>query len=601
MKKTLFFLICIALIFSGCKDDDTPTGDLSVTVILNGYGYVKNANVYTNPPSVQGLTDQYGSVLLKGLEAGSYEVYASHDSIGAGKATVYVKDHSLNEVSINIIKGVFTGIAPVIDIILPGLPAEFSAGEEITFSAQVSDDKTAPENIALLWESDKDGVLNTSSPNSSGVATFKKSDLSSGTHSIKITATDADGFKSSRVFILSTDSPQPIKLTEAKKEDGGVVLKWEKYPGSDFQKYEVYRSDADCSPSSATFLTSITNIETVSFTDLLPPWEFTVCYHVKVINTSNKSRISNSLTVDNPAGAIFTFIPKDFLKHPTQNFLYLIDQGAQKLIKYDYTLKQIVQETTLQGTPGTCDIGDNGFGVEIYVPINDGWIYVYSADDLTLKATINVGIKPGTVVVNGLGHVITSLYPSPWWEDPVRSFSRATGILIDGNGDFEGDRLRMIPGKNEIISISTSVSPVDMEYFKLGSTGEIALHVDDTYHGDHPLDSRIFRISDNGEYTITGSEGAVYTANSAMEYRGQLQHGTLAFSDFAFSSDGSIIYAATSNRKSIQIGHYPSLVRDNEILTRGFPVFVIRDGNRLICLSKTSESSQNSGIEIIDL
>ena len=281
--------------------------------------------------------------------------------------------------------------------------------------------------------------------------------------------------------------------------------------------------------------------------------------------------------------------------------IYLIDQAGQKLIKFDYINLEVVNETNLQGTIGYSDIGDNGYGVEIYTPSDNGYIYVYNADNLSLTTSINTGLKTASVVTNGLGHVIASVEPSPWWEQPIRTYSRESGIHIDGNGDHERDRLRMIPGRNEVISITTTVSPVDMEYFKIGSTGEIEIHQDDQYHGDYPLNPRIFRVSDDGTYSITSEDGAVYLANSSMEYKGQLQHGTLRFSDFAFSDDGAIIYAATSNRKSIQIGHYPSLTRDDEFLTKGFPILIIRDGDKIISLSKASENAINTGIEIIQL
>ena len=205
------------------------------------------------------------------------------------------------------------------------------------------------------------------------------------------------------------------------------------------------------------------------------------------------------------------------------------------------------------------------------------------------------------MVTNGAGYIVASLQPAPWWEDPVRTYSRSNGMLIDGNGDFDRDRLRMIPGSHEIISISTGISPTDMEYFLLNENGFIEEHHDDDYHGDYPLDATKFRISEDGSYAITSWQGAVYAANSGMEYKGQLQHGSLHFSDFAFSSDGADIYAATSDRKSIQIGHYPSLIRDNEILTRGFPIFIIRDGNQIIAISKADENSYNTGIEILDI
>lgn len=69
-----------------------------------------------------------------------------------------------------------------------------------------------------------------------------------------------------------------------------------------------------------------------------------------------------------------------------------------------------------------------------------------------------------------------------------------------------------------------------------------------------------------------------------MQFKGLLQRGNLNYSDFAFSDDGSIIYAATSNRTSIQIGNYPSLLRSNEILLRGFPVMIERKANKIICV-----------------
>lgn len=140
-----------------------------------------------------------------------------------------------------------------------------------------------------------------------------------------------------------------------------------------------------------------------------------------------------------------------------------------------------------------------------------------------------------------------------------------------------------------------------MEYFDLSEDGSFELHEDDDYHGDYPLNARIFRVSDDGTYSITSSRGAVYLANSSMEYKGELEQGSLDYSDFAFSDDGSIIYAATSNRKSIQLGNYPSLIRDGEILTKGFPVLIVRNGDKIISLSQSSEFSFNMGIEIIEL
>ena len=603
MKRALILLTILFIGFSSCKkdEDNKVKGDLNVIVAINGYQSVEGADVYTNPKSEQGTTDEFGSVLLTGLEIGSYEVYASLQEVGSGKSVVNIKADELSEVIVSIVPGINVGLAPSINVIFPVEPAEFSDGDEITFSAEIEDDETPASEISVTWESDLDGVINTGSPDNTGYTTFTTNSLQRGLHEITLTAEDSDGYSSSKVIQVSTLAPKEIILNTPVKDEGKVNLSWSEYEGSDFLKYEVFRSDGNCSSQNHELIATISEKGTTSFTDELPPFEFEVCYYIRVSNTEGYSRNSNQEVVDMPSGYIFNFEPYDMLKHPDEPFIYLIDRSGQRIVKFNYQTLSVEGETNLQGNVGYCDIGDNGYGVEIYVPSSDGWIYVYDADNLSQTTSISTGLGTTSTVINGLGHVIAAVLPSPWWEQPVRTYMRSTGIHIDGNGDFDGDRLRMIPGKNEIISISTGVSPTDMEYFKLASTGHIELHADDPYHGDHPLNPRIFRISDDGTYSITAKEGAVYLANSSMEYKGQLQHGSLHFSDFAFSEDGSVIYAATSNRKSIQIGHYPSLIRDNEILTKGFPIFIIRDNDKIIALSKSTEGSINCGVEVIQL
>lgn len=609
MKKILPLSLLLLLFVYACnkKDEDnnliiiTETGDLNVSVSVNGYYPADQAMVYTNPASQQGFTDAFGSVLLKGIEPGSYEVFSSLSNVGSGKSVINIKANELNEVHVNIIEGVNVGIAPIINLILPQTPAEFSENDTITFSADISDDETLPQNILVTWESSLDGVFNTTPPDANFHVQFSTTSLSRGVHEITLTAEDEEGYKNQKTFEVSTLSPKSVELYEPIKTNGKVVLNWSKFQGSAFLKYEVFRSDENCSAFSNEIIGTIDDVNTTTFTDEQPPMEYQVCYHIRVSNTEYFAKNSNSQTVEQPSGYIFNFVPNDMLKHPTENFVYLIDKSGNKLIKFDYVNMELVQETLLQGTIGYIDIADNGFGVEVYVPSSDGWVYVYSADDLSQTFSINTGLPTASVVTNGAGYIVASLQPSPWWEDPVRTYSRSNGMLIDGNGDFDRDRLRMIPGSHEIISISTGISPTDMEYFLLNENGFIEEHHDDDYHGDYPLDATKFRISEDGSYAITSWQGAVYAANSGMEYKGQLQHGSLHFSDFAFSSDGADIYAATSDRKSIQIGHYPSLIRDNEILTRGFPIFIIRDGNQIIAISKADENSYNTGIEILDI
>jgi hypothetical protein len=604
LKHPWFFSLLVILTVLGCEKDDIEpeqTGDLSVTVRSNFGQSVAGVSVYTNPPTANGLTDEFGSTLLRGLPKGSYEVFADLSGYGSGKATVNIQEDELTATDIFIQEGVSVGLAPSVELLFPVLPAAFAPGEEIVFRAEVADDQTAATALTVSWVSDLDGELFSGNPGSDGVTTFQSDRLSTGIHQITLSVEDADGFTAATSFELRTDGPSAITLLEAEATPAGVELKWTDYDGANFGSFSVYRSDRDCSVENRQLLAQITEPDETTYLDASVPFANRVCYFVEVTTDDGRSRSSNSLFVDNPSGPVFNFEPSDFLLHPERDEVLLLDRGGHRIVRYDYRAQEQTGVINLEGEIGYCAIGDNGFGVELYVPSSDGWVYVYSADDLSLRTSISTGLSNASVVVNGLGHVIVAVRPSPWWEEPVRTYSRATGINLDGNGDFDGDRLRMIPGKNQIISISQSVSPIDMEYFDLNAAGMIVQHEDDDYHGDHPLDPHIFRISPQGNYTITSSQGAVYSANSSMEYRGQLQRGALAYSDFAFSPDGATIYAGTSNRRSIQIGTFPELTRSNEILTRGFPLFMeYRDG-QIICLSRAEESGFITGIEVVDV
>ncbi len=167
---------------------------LKVRVVLNSFQPVENAEVYTNPPSKQGTTDEFGSVLLTGIEKGSYEVFASLEHVGSGKSVVNIQTNELSETTVNIIPGVNVGLAPTVNIVLPAIPAEFSEGEEVTFSVHIEDDDTPNQDIDVVWKSSLDGELSTNSPDINGNVTFTTNSLSRGIHQITITAEDSDGY-----------------------------------------------------------------------------------------------------------------------------------------------------------------------------------------------------------------------------------------------------------------------------------------------------------------------------------------------------------------------------------------------------------------------
>jgi len=615
MRKLSFLFVVILLGTMGCEKDASTevfTGDLNVRVILDNLP-VENALVTASPSSKQGFTDRFGRIVLEDLESGKHEIFASLENFGSGKAFAIVLPDQVVTATVTINSGVFFNLAPSILITepQPNLESnlEFAEGESITFSAQVEDLETENEDIKIAWESSIDGELYAANLTPDGISTLSVSSLSRGIHQISLRAEDLDGNVSIASIQVSTLGIPDVTLLTPLKDTGRVILNWTEYSLSDFSKYEIYRGTGSCPlPSgvllpipAAELITTITEQQLTTFVDPLPPLEFEACYFVRVYNVNGNFRDSNQEMVVAPSGHIFEFVPSDFLKHPTKPFVYLIDADGRRIVKYDYERLIAVNVTETEGVTRFCAIGDLGFGVELFVPSSDGHVYALDADDFNLNEKIATGDPATAVVVDDSGIIKVSVRPSPWWDGPVRSFDRSTGMLVEEGGEFDDERLRRVPGTYEYISLTEGISPIDMNYYKFDESGNFLEYEDDVYHGDHPLDAKIFRISDAGDYLITSQKGSVFSADSALQYMGSLDLGDNLFSDFAFNDDSSLIYASTSNLKSIQIVSYPSLTKTNEIKTKGFPEFMIKDGDKIISLSRTIESGMTSGVEIINL
>jgi hypothetical protein len=597
MKKILFGFLILNLL-SSCVDEDlTPEEEILngnstiVATILRNHNPVgEGITVITNPFTYKLTTDAFGQVEFTDIQSGKYNIYAYVSSYGSGKSTVELKD-DLQRIDIDILQGVL--IEPYVNIISPEHNQGFADNEEIEFTANVNDNNTNIGDLSFKWESNKDGILSGASQSIGGKISLRTSKLSKADHYVKLTVTNQLGISSSDSVRINTLSPKSLNISLTQDADYNVSISWNA-PIKEVSSLQVYRSTKEY--NSETLIGTLSGSQT-SFIDKLVPFSDSVFYYVKSYNSDGYSSKSN--VVKSRGIPVFNINAVQAEMLANGSIIYL--RSLNQIIGIDYKSLSVVKESSFNGNIGYFHVGNNGFGDELYIPNSDGWLYIYDLSTFNKKESINVGVSVECVISNNAGLLYTSVSPSPWWEDPLRVFNRASLSFVDGGGDFDNTRLRLLPSGSEIIEISTSVSPIDMDYYQFDVSGYFQQHTNDQYHGDHPLDANIFKIAPSNDYLVTSSQGAVYYANSSMKYIGSLPRGLDSFSDFEFNSSATLIYAGLSTQKAIYIYDYQNLNKTGEIATKGYPVFLFRKGNELIVISTPTKFNSYNGPQKIGI
>ncbi|MEC8424927.1 MAG: hypothetical protein VX000_14180, partial [Myxococcota bacterium] len=86
-------------------------------------------------------------------------------------------------------------------------------GELVTFTGDVDDVDVSADWLAVSWESDKDGPLGDSAPNSSGGVTFPYAGLTVDTHVVTMTVTDEVGATCAADVVYTVGTPPELTVT----------------------------------------------------------------------------------------------------------------------------------------------------------------------------------------------------------------------------------------------------------------------------------------------------------------------------------------------------------------------------------------------------
>ncbi len=102
------------------------------------------------------------------------------------------------------------GTPPNLTLTAPSDGDVVDEGDDVRFSATVSDSEDQPTDLLIDWVSDLDGTISSAGADSTGAVSFRTSALSAGDHAISVTVTDTDGLFTVRTIDLTVNAPPVV-------------------------------------------------------------------------------------------------------------------------------------------------------------------------------------------------------------------------------------------------------------------------------------------------------------------------------------------------------------------------------------------------------
>lgn len=394
------------------------------------------------------------------------------------------------------------------------------------------------------------------------------------------------------VITPATDMTVQLKIDQ-QINDSTLVLKWSKYPRGHFQKYRLVRTATYLKNGQFSIYSepvdSSTDINHLSFTENNMPLARDIYYDLYVKQDSTQyyqgfQQVAR-LYYPRPNSLVYG-TPKDVLINRQQQWLYVTEQN--KITVVDYTTGRVIRSKDFPVSISFCSLGDFNGNNELYVPVNDGWLQILDAATLQLKDRIYIGgYDIGSVAaVNGKLYVSSSDMSASGYSNCIKVYDRANKTEIGRTGFWDRTRLLPLEGTSvEMIDLTINLAPIDLCYYQFSAAGLPLIKKEDSYHGDYQMNPNIVRSFPDGSKFITSSSGTIFNKSLVFD-RYIKQNGS--YSDFAFNSDGSLIYAANASQNKIDVVTYPGTTTISSYPTKYSPFKIFRDGNTLICVGKAA-------------
>lgn len=609
-------LACLLILSAACKKenpDEKPVakGDIQVAIQCQTIPEITSgATVYSDPPGITGTTDATGTVFIRDVPVGTYQLFSYLTGYGGGKTAVSIQEGQLSEALIILIPGYNPAVGPIIESILPNEEDKFSDADSILFKVKVKDLQTTPQKLKVKLESDHDGVLFDGTADQNGYVIFQKK-LTEDVHKVKITVTDENNFSATHSFNVNVVLPAPVILNAPVINDKTALLSWSKSTSKNFNKYEVCVIYNDGYESY--IVKTIMDANLTSFLiDPLPVSE-KVTYFIRVQTQQGEISESNLQQVNSVYGY---FINEDVyysVLDAETNSIYI--HGRTKVYRIDYITKQLLAtwdapldmryDYNNSHYIAHMSIADNGSGKELYISYAK-----QSFEDYEFKAMVILNAQsliskkhftlPGSYgfrssTTNGNGYFFVLMKGDDYWDWKVYSIRRSDFQISDSYtvGQVCND-MKHIPGKNELILLGE----YNFEHIYYDSQGKFTNIVEQPsseYFDYYELNP--FVMSPDGSYFLVTSEGRLYSTDTQLTFQNK---------DLFTSYDWLQDYCISSANKIYGISYgtlykysYPSLQNTGEMTNAIYDErFVLHDGTRLVIIN--SAGPQTSFISTLE-
>ncbi|MCX6245061.1 MAG: hypothetical protein NTU98_10190 [Bacteroidetes bacterium] len=378
-----------------------------------------------------------------------------------------------------------------------------------------------------------------------------------------------------------------IVLSDLQAGNDSVVMNWSKLSNPKFIRYLIVRRNyKSANPNTYSYnevIDDISDASTERYVDYSPPLATYQEYQeIGVVQDTgsyyNYSYVySNVVPYERPELKQFYFNIKDVLPDVPNHRCYVIGADSGKINILDYHSRAITKEIITNATLGFSALGDFNGVQELYVPRNDGWLYIYNANTLDKIDQIRAGVKCNSVVYNN-GKLFIAV-DTGYYDYAVRVYDRSSKALITHTGIAEGPQyIALVPGSNTKLF---GISSYYLFSFEYDANGHYISWNDVNYNSSYSW--MCFEVFPNGQGFITSTTGSIYSGSMTLVQN--LPYGNYQYSSFTFNSPFTSIFTGCSNYKNIVEYSYPGYSEKKTYKCIGYPSAIFIDGTNLISLS----------------